>query len=190
MDNATNQAKQIGHRATSISVWRLTPLARKALLVLHLIAAIGWIGVDIALLVLLVTVRTSNDAALVISGFNAIGLVVPAAVPPLSLGILVTGLILGLGTRWVFIKLLLSLVMTVLVFVSLVPAVRGMDVLSTTTLSADAVRASLGAIPTMLLFPPTVSLLMLSIATILSIFKPWQRTPWNREGAAEGMAEG
>jgi hypothetical protein len=166
MDNATNQPKQIGHRATSIAVWRLTPMARKALLVLHVIAGIGWIGVDIALLVLLFTARTSDDAALVISGFNAIGLIVPIAVPPLSLGILVTGLILGLGTRWglvrywwVLIKLLLSLVMTVLVFVSLVPAVRGIAVLSTTTLSADAIRASLGAIPTMLLFPPTVSLL-------------------------------
>ena len=197
MNNATNQAKQIGHRATSIAVWRLTPMARKALLVLHVIAGIGWIGVDIALLVLLFTARTSNDAALVISGFNAIGLIVPIAVPPLSLGILVTGLILGLGTRWglvrywwVFIKLLLSLVMTVLVFVSLVPAVRGIAVLSTTTLSADAVRASLGAIPTMLLFPPTVSLLMLSVATFLSIFKPWQRTPWSRESAPERMPEG
>jgi hypothetical protein len=197
MDNAMNQAKQIGYRATSLAVWRLTPMARKALLVLHVIAGIGWIGVDIALLVLLITARNSNDAALVISGFNAIGLIVPIAVPPLSLGILVTGLIVGLGTRWglvrywwVLIKLLLSLVMTVLVFVSLVPAVRGMAVLSTTALSADAVRASLGAIPTMLLFPPTVSLLMLSIATILSIFKPWQRTLWSREGAAERMPEG
>jgi hypothetical protein len=197
MDNATNQPKQIGHRATSIAVWRLTPMARKALLVLHVIAGIGWIGVDIALLVLLFTARTSDDAALVISGFNAIGLIVPIAVPPLSLGILVTGLILGLGTRWglvrywwVLIKLLLSLVMTVLVFVSLVPAVRGIAVLSTTTLSADAIRASLGAIPTMLLFPPTVSLFMLSVATFLSIFKPWQRTPWSREGAPERMPEG
>jgi hypothetical protein len=62
-----------------------------------------------------VAARPKRSDALVISGFNAIGLIVPAAVPPLSLGILVTGLILGLGTRWglvrywwVFIKLLLN----------------------------------------------------------------------------------
>jgi len=197
MNNATNQAKHMGHRTTPIAAWRLTPLMRKALLVLHVIAGIGWIGVDIALLVLLFTARTSNDAALVMSGFNAIGLIVPAAVPPLSLSILVTGLILGMGTRWglvrywwVLVKLLLSLVMTVLVFFSLVPTVRGIAVLSTTTMSADSVRASLGALPTMLLFPPSVSLLMLSVASILSIFKPWQRTPWGREGDPERMEQG
>jgi hypothetical protein len=191
---ATSQAKQISTRATHIASWRLTPAARKALLVLHAICGIGWMGVDIALLVLLITARTTNDAALVVSGFNAIRMIVPIAVPPLSLGILVTGLILGLGTRWglvrywwVLVKLLLSLVMTVLVFVSLVPGVNSIAVLSATTTSADAVRASLGTLPTMLLFPPVVSFLMLGAAAILSIFKPWRRTPWSRESGPEPM---
>lgn len=192
MNKATNRARLIGDRTTSITEWRLTPLVRKALLVLHIIASISWIGIDIALLVLLLTARSSDDPALVVSGFNAIGMIVPAAVPPLSLTILVSGLILGLGTRWglvrywwVFVKLLLSLIMTTLVFFSLVPTVRGIAVLSTTGMSADSVRASLGELPTMLLFPPSVSLLMLSVAAILSIFKPWQRTPWAMK-AAEG----
>ncbi len=189
---ATSQANQSSTRAAQTASWRLTPAARKALLVLHAICGIGWMGVDIALLVLLITARTTNDAALVVSGFNAIRMIVPIAVPPLSLGILVTGLILGLGTRWglvrywwVLVKLLLSLVMTVLVFVSLVPAVNSIAVLSATTISADAVRASLGTLPTMLLFPPVVSFLMLGAAAILSIFKPWRRTPWSRESGPE-----
>jgi hypothetical protein len=191
---ATSQAKQISNRATHTASWRLTPAARKALLVLHAICGIGWMGVDIALLVLLITARTTDDAALVVSGFNAIRMIVPIAVPPLSLGILMTGLILGLGTRWglvrywwVLVKLLLSLVMTVLVFVSLVPGVNSIAVLSATTTSADAVRASLGTLPTMLLFPPVVSFLMLGAAAILSIFKPWRRTPWSRESGPEPM---
>jgi hypothetical protein len=188
----TTQTKQMNRIATRTTLWRLTPAARKAVLVLHVVAGIGWMGVDIALLVLLITARTTNDAALVVSGFNAIRMIVPIAVPPLSLGILVTGLILGLGTRWglvrywwVLVKLLLSLIMTVLVFVSLVPAVSDIAVLSVTTLSADAVRASLGTLPTMLLFPPIVSFLMLGVAAILSIFKPWQLTPWRRESSPE-----
>jgi len=160
-------------------------------MVMHLIIGIGWMGVDIALLVLLVTARTTDDAVRVASGFNAIRMIVPIAVPPLSLGVLATGLILGVGTRWglirywwVLVKLLLSLIMTILVFVSLVPAVNRIAVLATTTTSADAVRATLGALPTQLMFPPIVSFLMLGVAAVLSIFKPWNHTPWQRERSA------
>jgi hypothetical protein len=195
-NQATSQTKQMQHVVPRTTPWRLTPAWRKAVLVLHVVAGIGWMGVDIALLVLLITARTTDDAALVVSGFNAIGMIVPIAVPPLSLSILVTGIILGLGTRWglvrywwVLVKLLLSLIMTVLVFVSLVPTVRGIAVLSTTTISADAVRASLGTLPTMLMFPPVVSFLMLGTAAILSIFKPWRRTPWSRESGSEAMQD-
>lgn len=182
--------------ATRINQWRLAPVARSTILVLHVVMGIGWMGVDIALFVLLMTARTTSDAALVVSSFNAIGMIVPAAVPLLSLGILGTGLVLGLGTRWglirywwVLVKLLLSSVMTVLVYLSLLPAIRGMAVLSDTTLSADTVRASLDPLPTMLMFPPIVSFLMLGTATVLSIFKPWGRTPWSRNSGV-GSAKG
>jgi hypothetical protein len=63
--------------------WRLTPTWRKTILILHVISGIGWMGVDIALLVLLITARTTDDPALVASGFNAIRMSVPVAVPPL-----------------------------------------------------------------------------------------------------------
>jgi hypothetical protein len=48
-------------------------------------------------------------------------------------------------------------------------------------ISADALRSSPGALLTVPLFPPLVSLLMLDTAVILSIFKPWRRTPWSKE---------
>jgi hypothetical protein len=179
-----------------LSAWRLTPAMRKSVMVLHAITGIGWMGVDIALFVLLITARTTDDATLVVSGFNAIRIIVPVAVPPLSLGILVTGLILGWGTPWglvrhwwVLVKLILSLIMTVLVFLSLVPAASSIPVLSATPMSADAVRAGLGSLPTQLMFPPIVSFLMLGVATILSIFKPWRRTPWSRETSSVRTAE-
>lgn len=171
------------------TTWRLTPTWRKLILVLHVISGIGWMGVDIALLVLLLTARTSDDPALVASGFNAIRMIVPVAVPPLSLIILATGLLLGLGTPWgllrhwwVLVKLILSLVMTVLVFVALVPGVNEINIMVASGSSADAIRASLGNLPIGLLFPPVVSFLMLGTATVLSIFKPWGRTSWTHSG--------
>lgn len=176
--------------------WRMTLPVRKSVMVLHAVAGIGWMGVDIALLALLITARTTTNPALVVSGFNAIGIIVPVAVPPLSLLILLTGILQGLGTPWglvrywwVLVKLILSLMMTVLVFVSLLPGIREMIVLADTTVSADALRASLGSLPNTLMFPPIVSFLMLGTAAILSIFKPWGRTPWSREIRASSGRE-
>lgn len=57
----------------SITTWRLAPAWRKGLLVLHVISGISWMGVDIAVFILLMTARTSDDPALVVSGFNANG---------------------------------------------------------------------------------------------------------------------
>lgn len=151
------------------------PRARTALLAVHLLAGIGWMGVDIALLVLLLTARTSNDTTLVVSGFTAIRMSVPVAVPPLSLAVLATGLLLGLGTRWGLLRY-----WWVLVFVGLVPAVNSIAVAATTG-SAAAVRAKGGPLPTVLLFPPIVSFLLLGTATVLSLAKPWPRTCWGRE---------
>jgi hypothetical protein len=183
--------------APAATTWLLTPAVRQGVLVLHIVMSIGWMGVDIALFILLMGARTTSDMTLVISGFNAIGMIVPQAVPPLSLGILVTGLILGLGTRWglirfwwVLVKLILSLVMTVLVYTRLLPAIASLPILTTNTLSADTVRASLGPLPTMLMFPPVVSFLMLGLATTLSVVKPWGRTPWGRENPASRVRAG
>ena len=172
---------------TRFGAWRLAPAWRKALLVLHVVSGISWMGVDIALLALLLTARTTDDATLVFSALNAIRIIVPLAVPSLSLSILVTGVLLGLGTTWglfrywwVLVKLILSLIMTLLVFVSLVPGVNQMALLDISITSADAMRASAGSVTTGLMYPPVVSFLMLGTATVLSIFKPWRRTPWSR----------
>jgi hypothetical protein len=35
-----------------------------------------------------------------------------------------------------------------------------------------------------LMFPPIVSFLMLGVAAVLSIFKPWRRTPWSHEAGS------
>ena len=166
--------------------WRLSPRLRKAALLLHIVSGIGWMGADIVLFILLYTGLTTVDGAIAASCYVAVSVFVPIAVPALSLGVLVSGLALGWGTRWgvlrywwVVVKLALALTMVVLVFVSLVPGVEELA-RAEATLSADAVRDSLGGAPAQLLFPPVVSFAMLAIAAILSVFKPWGRTPWSK----------
>lgn len=164
--------------------WRLPPRLRKSILWLHIVSGIGWMGLDVGLFLLLMTGLTTADGALAAACYRAVAVIVPVAVPTLSLGMLLTGLLLGWGTTWgllrywwVFAKLVMGIVLTVLVFVALVPGVNDLPT-ADSTVSAEAVRDTIGEATTGLLFPPVVSFTMLRIAAVLSIFKPWGRTPW------------
>jgi hypothetical protein len=164
---------------------RLSQPWRKTLLVLHLVSGIGWMGLDIALLVLAVTALRTTEAEVAYSSYRAIAIAFPGPVMLLSFGMVLTGILLGWGTHWgllrswwVLIKLVLALIMLALVNFSLAPTLTSIPGMLSKGLGADELRASLGALPTTLLFPPVVSFLMLATAVILSVFKPWGLTPW------------
>jgi len=165
--------------------WRLSPRQRKLTLLVHIVSGIGWMGADIVFFLLLVTGLTTDDGAVAASCYIALGVFVPVAVPVFSLGMLVSGVLLGWGTKWgvlrywwVAIKLAFGVILTVLVLVLLVPEINDLA-RPDATASADAVRDVLGPAPTQLLFPAVVSFTMLAIASGLSLFKPWGRTPWS-----------
>lgn len=165
--------------------WRLSPNQRKATMLLHIVCGIGWMGADIVLFILLYTGLTTDNGAIAAACYRAVSVFVPVAVPVLSLGMLATGLLLGWGTKWgilrywwVLVKLVLATIMVVLVFVSLLPGVNELDN-ADAALTAAAVRDNLGSAPDQMMFPPVVSFLMLATAAILSVYKPWSRTPWS-----------
>lgn len=164
---------------------RLSQPWRKTLLVLHMVSGVGWMGLDIALLVLAVTALRTTEAEVAYSSYRAIAIAFPVPVLLLSSSMVLTGLLLGWGTHWgllrswwVLIKLALSVIMLVLVNFSLAPTLTSIPGMLSSGLSAGELRASLGELPTSLLFPPVVSFLMLAAAVILSVFKPWGLTPW------------
>lgn len=172
--------------------WRLSPRLRKTTLLLHLLCGIGWMGVDLALLPLLLTGLTTDDGATAASCYVAVTVIVPLAVPILSLGILATGLLLGWGTTWgvlrywwVVVKLVMAVTLLFLVLFLLVPGINDLPTPDATA-SADAVRDQIGPATTGLLFPPLVSFAMLAIAAIISLFKPWSRTPWSTPPTPRG----
>lgn len=165
---------------------RLPRRWRKAVLIAHILSGVGWIGVDLALLPLVITGLTTDDGETAAASYRAIGILVPWTVPALSLLIVITGVTLGLGTKWglirywwVAVKLAISLLLTVLVFVALLPGVNALEVTSATT--GDEVRATLDD-PTMFLYPPVVSCLLLVVSAILSVTRPWGRRGRGRAG--------
>ena len=153
---------------------------RKLLLLVHIAAAGVWLGLDLALGILVWTALLGDPTG---AGAAAATMAAVATWPLVAVGVLTlaTGVLLGLGTKyglvrywWVLVKLVVNLVLVTLVVLVLWPGV---------TAVGDAGRAALtdggGGAPTMpatLVFPPIVSSTALIVAMTLSVFKPWGRT--------------
>ncbi|MFG1952657.1 hypothetical protein [Micromonospora sp. NPDC048830] len=149
---------------------RLPPRARKALLTLHLVTALGWLGADLVLLTLGVAGLRGADPAAV---YPAAALVGTWLFAPLSVAVWLVGVASSLLTpwgllryRWVLVKLLLTTVMTGLVLFLLTPKLRLLGELAGAASAHDMVD---------LVVAPSVSSALLVVATVLSTYKPWGR---------------
>lgn len=186
-DTSTGSADRVAARATSQATTtrrRLSRRARHVVLIVHIVSSVAWIGVNLAMLALVVAGLTSSSGQVVAVAQQAVTIIVPPVVPPLAIATVVSGVVLGIGTRWglithrwVTIKLALSLVMLVLVFVALLPGALGADTPDPTQ-SADALRAQTDI--GQMIFPPVVSSIALIVATVLSVTKPGGTTRWAR----------
>ncbi|MEU8112610.1 hypothetical protein [Micromonospora sp. NPDC048947] len=151
---------------------RIRPTTRKALLTLHLVTSLGWLGADLVLLTLGIAVQRGADAAVVYPVTALVGTVLFA---PLSVLVWLIGVASSLLTpwgllrhRWVLVKLVLTTVMVGLVLFLLTPNLR----------HAGAVGAALPARDRAdLVIAPAVSTSLMIIATVLSTYKPWGRRP-------------
>jgi hypothetical protein len=158
---------------------------RRATLVTHLVAGGAWIGIDVIVAVLVCTGRFAADVHLRGVAYQALAAFVVWPMLTSGLVCLVTGLILGLGTKWgllrywwVAVKLTLNLVLSTLIVVSLQP---GMEEVAAYGRDLPSGRADPAAV-SRLFFPPAVSLTTLTLATVLAVTKPWGRIPirWTR----------
>ena len=154
----------------------LGPSLRKTVLVVHVLAAGTWIGVDVIVAVLVLVGRFSSSLEVAGLAYQALGTFI--LVPMLTAGLVCTasGVLLGLGTRWglvryrwVLVKLVINAALCILIVVALAP---GMPEVVT---HGEALAAGAGGTAEVrnLFFPPAVSLVSLSFATVLAVFKPW-----------------
>src|SRR5918911_1285113 len=110
--------------------WRLGARTRKGVLVVHIVSAGVWIGIDVVMAVFIFTALLADDDNTKALCFLALELF--AVWPLLTTGLicLASGVVLGLGTKyglvrywWVAIKLVLNIVLSALVPVALRPEV-------------------------------------------------------------------
>ncbi|WP_019814315.1 hypothetical protein [Saccharomonospora saliphila] len=158
---------------------RLSPSARKALLVVHIGVAVAWLGVDVVLGVLVLRTVVSSDPTVVAVSYQAVELFAVWTLLPLGLLTLLSGIVLGRGTRWgvlryrwVVVKLVIAVVLTALVPLALQPTVEAAGEYGRAMLAGEPT----GETPTNLYFPPIVSSIALVVALVLAVYKPWGRT--------------
>jgi hypothetical protein len=158
----------------------MSPRVRKTVLCLHVMVSVSWLGIDIAMLTLGITGLTSSnletmrESYVTMERFGAI-LVIPAGICAV-----LTGLLLGLCTPWglfryfwVTVKLIVALVaLTLAVFALPIQLHHAASLVTRPDASTD-----IGFVGKTLVIAPSLALLLYSSNLVLSIFKPWGRTP-------------
>ncbi|XVQ08452.1 DUF2269 family protein [Spirillospora sp. CA-255316] len=164
---------------------RFAPRTRRAILLLHVISSMTWLGLDVGLLALSITGYLSDDPVTMRAAYLSMNMLGDTVLIPASLLALVTGVLLGVGTKWGLVRhtwVLTKLVLTVVTAVLTVVALR--DSLNEAAAGMLAARPSAGDAADGLLFAPVVSLTCYMFMTVLSIYKPWGRTRWGRRATA------
>ncbi|MCE7011268.1 hypothetical protein LWC34_51945 [Kibdelosporangium philippinense] len=152
---------------------RLGKGTRRAWLIIHIVSAGAWIGMDLVLGVLVFTAMWTSDPQTAAVAYQALELF--AVWPLIITGIvcLISGIALGLGTKyglvrywWVFVKLIMNVILVLLVIFSLRTGVQE---------AAEFGRGLAAAPPDSMIFPPIVSTSAVLFATVISVIKPWGR---------------
>jgi hypothetical protein len=165
----------------------MTSRLRKVALTVHVTLSVGWLGAVAAYLALAVAGLTTRDSEMADSAYRAMEVIGLGIIVPCSLAALLSGLVQSLGTEWglfryywIMAKLSLTVVATGVLLMH-VPAVTRMARLAvTTSLSTGDFRL----LRIQLVIHAVGGLLVLLIATTLSVYKPWGRIGSARARAA------
>ena len=170
----------------------MTPRVRKLTITAHVAFSVGWLGAVVAFLVLSIFGLTRHDAEVVRGAYLSMDLISRFVIIPLSLAALTTGLLQALGTPWglfryywIVVKFGLAIFMTFALlvhqFAVITVAAKRMSGAGTEALFG----ANLSSLKTELVRAPSLSILLLVVATTLGVYKPWGLTAYGRRKQQE-----
>jgi hypothetical protein len=173
-------------------VLRLSRRARRAVLTLHVVVSVGWLGLDLGLLALGVTGLTTDDPETIRAAYLSMDVFADVLIIPISLTALLSGVVLSLGTHWGLVRhywVLAKFVLTLIAATASTFALRGSIAEAADRVSGVPLsEVDPGPVGVSLVFAPTVALTLYVIMTALSVYKPWGRTRWARVTPAPGTA--
>lgn len=162
----------------------MPPRLPKFALVTHVGFSLAWLGAIVCYLALAVAGLFNRDAQTARAALLSMELIGWFVIIPFSLAALVTGLAQSLGTQWglfrhwwIVAKLLLTIVAVVVVVGHM------QDVSRVARLMKDAASPAIDFRPE--LIHSAGGLLVVLAAALLSVIKPWGRTPYGATKAAE-----
>ncbi|MEO6834831.1 MAG: hypothetical protein ABI231_02860 [Candidatus Tumulicola sp.] len=157
----------------------LTPGPFKLTLTVHVISSVGWFGAVAAFLALSIAGLISPDSQTVRGAYLAMDITTWCVTVPLDIVAVLSGLVLSLGTEWglfrhywLIVKLLLTIPATLLFLLH----AQSIDVVARAAATRILAAGDLGNLRTQLAADAAAALLVLLVATALSIYKPRGRT--------------
>jgi hypothetical protein len=143
---------------------------RRALLVAHVLSSVAWFGIAVFVLFLLVVARSTGDGEYARALYRTVETSIWLSVPVAAVSG-ITGLVLGLGTPW-GVATHWWVVLKEIAFVPLVVT----DLLVIAPAAHDLARGGDGGF----LEPAIGHCVLLALATVISIIKPFGKTPRGR----------
>ena len=163
------------HRTRRLTAMKLAPYLRKLVLTAHVTSSVGWLGGVASFLALALVGLTSQDAQIVRAAYIAMELIAWFVIVPLSFASPLTGIVQSLGTTWglfrhywVLIKFLITIPSTIALVLHMQPISRLARAATETTLSST----DLGELRVRLVGDAGAAVIVLLLATTLSVYKP------------------
>jgi hypothetical protein len=159
----------------------LTRLARKAVLMIHILASVGWFGITAAIFVLSIAALSLDDATRLRAAYQFHELLISVVVRPAAITTVASGLLLALGTPWGLVKhywppaKLVLTIATIAFTIANSPRWIGYAIAH-----AGTPGAALSTVQRDLVAMAVFHLIVLGLATWLSIYKPGGPTPVGR----------
>jgi len=172
----------------------MPPRLRKFALTAHVTSSVGWLGAVAGFLALAVAGLTSRDAQIVRATYVVMDLTGWFVLVPLCFASVLTGLVSSLGTMWglfrqywVMLKVLMTIPSTILLLVHLQPISYIAGVAAETTLSS----ADLRGLRIQIVVESAAALLVLLVATALSVYKPkgLTRYGWRKQREQRALSQ-
>lgn len=160
---------------------RLAGRPRRLLRAAHVAVAGAWLGLVVAMLTLGATAQTTAATGQVAGTYRLMARLGGAVIPPMAVATLATGLALSLLTPWGLVRHWWVVVKGVLGLAVIVTAVTLTDAFIERAIASSGTDAQVGA---RLIGNSVAHLVMLTVATVVSVDKPWGRTPYGRRRRA------
>lgn len=167
----------------------MSPQLYKLLLAAHIIVSVGWLGIVFANLVLGLAAIASETPEVSDALYSSMK-VVNVAFLPAAIATIATGVLLSLGTKWGLLRhywVATKIALTAGVTATAL-ALGGRLVRQSISAVDDETILGIASAPTFLISLSAAHVLMLGVATVVSVYKPWGKTRLDRRKASQSLS--